>query len=209
MLLDKDGDWFELKYENTTVFIAGWLTARLVDPPTGLLADFQFNALSPAGERWAVLYGSTRRTGTNWLHLTREDGSKTDVQVEALVWETDDTSNWFQRPVFFGWGGNDWELLPALIPDSSFYVYLPNDDEIHEFPVANSVYADSYRLGFDMASRPASIRAGTPIRVLVADSGQADRIKDWVAFGQTRPRLWRRPPGRSRRPWKPETGKLR
>lgn len=178
-VVGEDGDWLEVKHENTTVFIAGWLTTRLVDAPTGLLADFQFNARSPAGELWAVMYGSTQRTGTHWLNLTRGDGSNTDVQVEALVWETDESS--FQRPVFFGWGGNDWEYLPELIPDSSFYVYLPNDDEIYEFPVADSIFASSYQLAFERVSRPASIRSGTPIRVVVADSGQADHVIDWMA----------------------------
>ena len=179
-VIGEDGDWLEVKHKDATAFIAGWLTTRVVDAPAGLLADFQFNAFSPAGELWAVMYGSTGRTGTHWLNLTRADGSNTDIQLEALVWESDNASSWFQRPVFFGWGGNDWELLPELIPDSSFYVYLPSDEEVYEFPVSNSAYTSGFQLGFDMASRPAGIRAGTPVRVLVADSGQADHIKDWV-----------------------------
>lgn len=195
-VVGEDGDWLEVKHENTTAFIAGWLTARVVDAPEGLLADFQFNARSPAGELWAVLYGSTRRTGSQWLDLTHSDGSRTAIQLEAIVWETEDSS--FFRPVFFGWGGNDWQYLPDLIPDSSFYVYLPNDDELFEFPVANHVYASNYQLAFDMASRPASIRAGTPMRVVVADSGQADHIMTWMS-AVTRSETFA-PPGRPQAP---------
>ena len=176
-VVGEDGDWFEIEYENTTAFIAGWLTRRVVDPPQGLLADFQFSAVSPAGEEWALLYGSTRRTGTHWLNLTRADGSKTDIQLETLFWGTDDSSD---RPHIFGWGGNDWELLPELIPNSSFYVYLPNVDEIHQIPVSSSIYVGSYNLVFDLLDRPSSIRSGTPIRVLVADSVEKDAIKAWV-----------------------------
>ncbi len=195
-VVGEDGDWLEVKHDGATAFIAGWLTTRVVAEPEGLLADFQFNARSPAGELWAVMYGSTRRTGTHWLNLTRADGANTDIQVEAIIWETDDSS--FFRPVFFGWGGNDWEYLPELIPDSSFYVYLPNDDEIYEFPVVGSVYASDYQLAFDMVSRPPSIRAGTPIRVVVADSGQADHIRDWMA-AVTRSEIVA-PPGRPQPP---------
>ena len=179
-VVGEDGEWFEIEYENTTAFIAGWLTKRVVDAAEGLLADFQFSAVSPAGEEWALLYGSTSRTGTHWLNLTRADGSKTDIQVEALFWGTGDSSD---GPRFFGWGGNDWELLPELIPNSSFYVYLPNVDELYELPVSSSLYVDSYNLVFDMLSRPSSIRRGTPIRVTVADSGQTDAIKAWVTSG--------------------------
>ena len=70
-VVGEDGEWFEIEYENTTAFIAGWLTRRVVDAAEGLLADFQFSAVSPAGEEWALLYGSTSRTGTHWLNLTR------------------------------------------------------------------------------------------------------------------------------------------
>ncbi len=180
-VIGEDGDWYEINYEGASAFIAGWLTVRVVNAPQGLLADFQFASVSPVGDEQLLLYGSTARTGTWWLSLKRADGTNTDIQIEAIAWGADHTDGSFQHPSIFGWGGNDWESLPELLPDSSFYIYLPGDDEIYEFPIIETPIASSYQINWDRASRPASIRPGARIRVLVADSGQANHMRDWAA----------------------------
>ena len=180
-VIGEDGDWYEISYGGASAFIAGWLTTRVVDAPQGLLADFQFASVSPAGDEKFVLYGSTARTGTWWLNLKRSDGTNTDIQIETILWGVDHTTGFFDHPIIYGWGGNDWELLPELLPNSSFYIYLPGDDEIYEFPIFDAPFISSYQIGWDTASRPTSIRPGARIRVLVADSGQADHTKDWAA----------------------------
>ncbi len=179
-VIGEDGDWYEISYQGASAFIAGWLAVPVVDAPQGLLADFQFASVNPAGDEKFLLYGSTSRTGTWWLNLKRADGTNTDIQIEAIAWGADHTDGSLGHPSIFGWGGNDWESLPELLPNSSFYIYLPRDDEIYEFPIVET-FATSYQINWDTASRPASIRPGVRVRVSVADSGQADHVKDWAA----------------------------
>ncbi|MCY3780962.1 MAG: fibronectin type III domain-containing protein [Chloroflexi bacterium] len=196
-VVGEDGDWLEVKYENTTVFIAGWLTTRMVDPPAGLLADFQFSSLSPVGDAHVLMTGSTTRTGTHWLRVAHDDGTWSMIELQAIFWGADDDNvdfNWYQYPVFFGWGEHDWEYLPSLLPDSSFYIYLRSDKQIYELPISDSVYSSSFELGSDLSSRPPSIRRGSPVRVLVADSGQSEEVMNW-AESVTEPRVTL-PPGK-------------
>lgn len=176
-VIGEDGDWYEISVEGGSAFIAGWLTTPLVDSPTGLLADFQFRS----EEALAPLYGHTERTGTWWLNLERADGANTDIQIESIEWFDDHTAGDFRYPVIFGWGGNDWAMLPGLLPDSSFYIYLPDGGEIHEFAISDAPYVTSFELGWNNASRPVGIGSGTALRLIVADSGQADQIKNWAA----------------------------
>ncbi len=177
------GDWYEIKYEDTTAFIASWLTTRMVDPPTGLLADFQFSSLSPDGDGHVLMIGSTQRTGTHWLRVAHDDGTWSMIELQAIFWGADqdeDDFKWYQYPVFFGWGEHDWEDLPSLLPDSSFYIVLRSDKQVYELPISENVYSSSYELGFDMSSRPPSIRHGSPVRILVADSGQSEEVMNWA-----------------------------
>ena len=155
-----------------------------VSPPQGLLADFKFASRDPSeGEPPYLLNGSTRRIGNHWLNLTRTDSSKTDVSLEALVWGTDDSPLPNRKPEFGGWGDHEWGLLPSLLPNSSFYAYLPNGDEIFEFAINTKSSLGGWFIGFDLTPRPASIVAGSQIRILVADSGQANGIKNWISGG--------------------------
>ncbi|MCY3780101.1 MAG: fibronectin type III domain-containing protein [Chloroflexi bacterium] len=193
-VIGEDGDWYEIRHEGASAFIAAWLTMRVVDAPKGLLADFQFHS----ADAKFLLYGHTARTGTWWLNLMRPDGANTDIQIETIVWGGDHTTGFFEHPVIYGWGGNDWELLPELLPNASFYIYLPDDDEIHEFPIFDTPYATNYQIGWNIASRPANIRFGTRIRLIVADRGQADEVKDWAASVTTSEHL--RPPGKPQAP---------
>ncbi len=167
------------------------LPAAVTPSPQGLLADFQFTARIPSGNPETaaiILEGYNQRTGVHWLFLTKEDGAKTDIDLAGLAWDAADdtpTSNFFGqgRPTFFGGRDHDWQLLPSLLPNSSFYIYLPRDEQIYELAVTDNNEAASHFLSFATTPRPASIVTGSPIRVLVADSGQANLIKNWIGAG--------------------------
>ncbi len=152
--------------------------------PQGLLADFKFASLDPnEGEPPYLLNDSSNHTGIRWLNLTKTDGLKTDISLEALIWGTDASPLPHRQPEFGGWEEHEWELLPALLPNSSFYIHLPNSNEIFEFAMnANTALGDR-SMGFSETLRPASIVAGSQIRLLVANSNQASRIKNWIAAG--------------------------
>ena len=184
-VLGISGDWYEIRLDSGRAFVAGWLTERRIAEPAGLLADFQFNSIASEGREFALLYGTSARRGTHWLTLPKPDGTDTVIELQAVQWGAGSEALWFDMPLFFGWGLHEWELLPALLPDSSFYIYLPSNGQIYEFPLVNYVYAGDYQLGFDMLERPDALRQGAAIRVVVADSGQAEYIKTWVnAIGQ-------------------------
>ncbi|MCY4021364.1 MAG: fibronectin type III domain-containing protein [Chloroflexi bacterium] len=182
------------------------LPATVTPSPQGLLADFQFTARIPSGNPETaaiILEGYSRRTGVHWLFLTKEDGAKTDIDLAGLAWDAAGdapTSNLFGRgrPTFFGGGDHDWQLLPSLLPNSSFYIYLPQDKQIYEFAVTANNEAANHFLSFATTPRPASVVTGSSIRVLVADSGQANLIKNWIGAGN-RPEVIE-PPAKPRSP---------
>ncbi|MDE2819219.1 MAG: fibronectin type III domain-containing protein [Chloroflexota bacterium] len=182
------------------------LPAAVTPSPQGLLADFQFTARIPSGNPETaaiILEGYNRRTGVHWLFLTKQDGAKTDMDLAGLAWDAAGdapTSNSFGqgRPAFFGGGDHDWQLLPTLLPNSSFYIYLPRDEQIYEFAVAANNEASNYFLSFATTPRPASVVTGSPMRVLVADSGQANLIQNWIGAGN-RPEVIA-PPAKPRSP---------
>ena len=178
-----DGDWYEIAHESGRVYIAAWLTRKVVDPPRGLLADFQFAALNPNQYFSDILHGTTGRSGTHWLNLTQADGSPAAFELQAMNWGADATANANSQPRFFGWGKHDWTALPHLLPDSSFYVYVVRHREMFELPIANYWYVDSYNLGFDQFERPSGVVAGAQVRILVAESGQADQVQNWIEAG--------------------------
>lgn len=180
-VLGADGDWYEIGFGGGSAFIAGWLAVPYYDAPSGLLADFQFTAIHIPGDPSALKYGTTAKTGSDWLVLPRGDGTNTVIHLQAMKWAAGDSSALGEQPMFFGWGQHEWESLPMLLPDASFYIYLPAADEIYEFPAARASFAGDYILGFDMSERPDGVAAGSPIRVLVADSAQADHVKGWIA----------------------------
>ncbi len=180
-VIGADGDWYEIAYNGGSAFIAGWLAVQYYEAPSGLLVDFQFTAIAVPGDPSALKYGTTARTGTDWLVAQRDDDASTVIQVQALKWSDDESDTWGEQPMFFGWGQHEWESLPMLLPDGSFYIYLPAADEIFEFPISRASFAGDYILGFDMTARPEGVAAGMPIRILAADSGQADHIKGWIA----------------------------
>ncbi len=101
-VIGEDGDWYEISYGGASAFIAGWLTTRVVDPPAGLLADFQFAAVSAAGDEKFILYAPTPRTGTWWLNLQEPDGTNTDVEIQTILWSDDDSTGYFDRPTIYG-----------------------------------------------------------------------------------------------------------
>ncbi len=182
------------------------LPAAVTPSPQGLLADFQFTARIPSGNPETaaiILEGYNRRTGVHWLFLTKQDGAKTDIDLAGLAWDAagdTPTSNSFGqgRPTFFGRGDHDWQLLPSLLPNSSFYIYLPRDEQICEFAVTANNEAANRFLSFATTPRPASVVTGSPIRVLVANSGQANLIKNWIGAGN-RPEVIA-PPAKPRSP---------
>ncbi|MCY4073049.1 MAG: fibronectin type III domain-containing protein [Chloroflexi bacterium] len=182
------------------------LPAAVTPSPQGLLADFEFTARIPSGNPETaaiILEGYSRRTGVHWLFLTKEDGAKTDIDLAGLAWDAagdTPTSNFFGRgrPTFFGGGDHDWQLLPSLLPNSSFYIYLPQDKQVYEFAVTGNNEAANHFLSFATTPRPASVVTGSPIRVLVADSGQANLIKNWIGAGN-RPEVIA-PPAKPRSP---------
>ena len=182
------------------------LPATATPSPQGLLADYQFTARIPSGNAETaaiILEGYNRRTGVHWLFLTKEDGAKTDIDLAGLAWDAAGdapTSNFFGqgRPTFFGGGDHDWQLLPSLLPNASFYIYLPQDNQIYEFAVAANNEAANHFLSFETTPRPTSVVTGSPVRVLVADSGQADLIKNWIGAGN-RPEVIE-PPAKPRSP---------
>ena len=182
-VVGEDGDWYEIAYKSGRAYIAAWLTRKVVDPPKGLLADFQFAALDPNQYFSDILHGTTGRSGTHWLNLKHVDGSPAAFELQAMNWVADATATANSQPRFFGWGKHDWTALPRLLPDSSFYVYVLREREMFELPIANYRYVDSYNLGFDEFERPSSLVAGAQIRILVADSGQADQVKNWIEAG--------------------------
>ncbi len=152
--------------------------------PQGLQADFKFAALNPnEGEPPYLLNGSSNHTGTRWLNLTRTDGLKTDISLEALVWGTDASPLPHRQAEFGGWEEHEWELLSSLLPNSSFYIHLPNSNEVFEFAMNADPALGARSMGFSSSPRPASIVAGSQIRLLVANSNQANRIKNWIAAG--------------------------
>ena len=159
-------------------------THELVTPPQRLLADFRFASRDPNEDDPSyLLNSSSNHTGTRWLNLTKPDGSKTDISLQALVWGTNVSPLPNRQPEFGGWDWHEWELLPSLLPNSSFYIHLPSDDKILEFAMTDNTSLGAWFIGFGLTPRPASIAAGTQIRVLVANSGQANRIKNWIAGG--------------------------
>ena len=182
------------------------LPAAVTPSPPGLLADFQFTARIPSGNPETaaiILEGYNRRTGVHWLFLTKQDGAKTDIDLAGLAWDAagdTPTSNSFGqgRPTFFGKGDHDWQLLPSLLPNSSFYIYLSRDKQIYEFAVTANNEAANHFLSFATTPRPASVVTGSPIRVLVANSGQANLIKNWIEAGN-RPEVIA-PPAKPRSP---------
>ena len=152
--------------------------------PQGLLADFKFAPLDRnQGEPPNLLTGSSSHTGTRWLNLTKADGSKTDISLDELVWGSDASPLPHRQPEFAGWEAHEWELLPSLLPNSSFYIHLPNSNEIFEFALNAHTALGGQSVGFSSTPRPASIVAGPQIRLLVANSSQASRIKNWIAAG--------------------------
>ena len=148
--------------------------------PRGLLADFQFSGREQRGYMLTYL---EPHTGTRWLNLTREDGSNTDIWLGNMFWHSGAGDR--DRPQFHGLGQHDWQLLPSLLPYSSFYIYLPDDHQIFECPIAANINASTLSLDFNLAPRPSSFVNGSPIRILVADRGQGQRIKTWIAKGNT------------------------
>ncbi|MCY4018230.1 MAG: fibronectin type III domain-containing protein [Chloroflexi bacterium] len=152
--------------------------------PQGLLADFKFATLNPnEGEPAYLLNDSSNHTGNRWLNLTKTGGLRTDISLEALVWGTDASPLPHRQAEFGGWEEHDWELLPSLLPNSSFYIHLPNSNEIFEFAMNANSALGGRSMGFSSTPRPASIAAGSQIRLLVANSSQASRIKNWIAAG--------------------------
>ena len=182
-VVGEDGDWYEIAFESGRAYIAAWLTRKVVDPPKGLLADFQFAALNPNQYFSDILHGTTSRRGTHWLNLTRADGSPTAYELQAMNWGIDDSAGAPSQPRFFGWGKQDWTALPYLMPESSFYVYVVHDQETIELPISNYSYVDSYNLGFDEVERPSGVVAGAQVRILVADGGQAEHVRNWIGAG--------------------------
>ena len=182
-VLGKDGDWYEIAFEDDSAYIAAWLTRIMMDPPTGLLVDFQFGALNPNAYHEDFMHGSTFRRGTHWLNLTRPDGSPAAFELQAMNWTIDGDAQPLSQPRFFGWGEQNWSALPDLLPGSSFYIYVLGDQDLYEFPISSYSYKDSFNLGFDDIERPGSVVAGAQVRLLVVDSGQSDHIQRWIEAG--------------------------
>jgi len=152
--------------------------------PQGLLTDFQFQSADPIdNDPPFLLRGAGEVTGSRRLNLTKADNSNTDIELQSLAWDTDSAPYSNNLPRFVGSQKHEWDLLPTLLPSASFYIYLPGDDQIFELPVSTNTLSDGYRMAFASTGRPASVMTNSLIRVLVADSGQADRIKRWIALG--------------------------
>lgn len=152
--------------------------------PRGLLTDFQFQSADPTGEDPPfLLRGAGEVTGSRWLNLTKADNTNTDIELQSMAWDTDSAPYSDNRPRFIGSQKHEWELLPTLLSNASFYIYLPGGDQIFELPVSTNTLSDAYRMAFDSTARPTSVISNSLIRVLVAKSGQANRIKGWIALG--------------------------
>ena len=152
--------------------------------PHGLLTDFQFQSADPIDDDPPfLLRGAGEVTGSRWLNLTKADNSSSDIELQSIAWDTDSTPYSDNLPRFIGSQKHEWELLPALLSNASFYFYLPGDDQIFELPVSTNTLSDGYRIAFASTGRPTSVVTNSLIRVLVANSGQSDRIKRWIALG--------------------------
>ena len=146
--------------------------------PQGLLTDFKFTSGDPSGNE--LLGSSDQVTGGRWLNLTKTDGKNTDIEIQTLNWKTGSGAALLE---FSGTFLQEWQLIPSLLSSDSFYIYLSGDNQIYEFPVSSNTRSNNSSLRFGSTARPASIVTGSSIRVLVADSGQAQGIKDWIAAG--------------------------
>ena len=155
--------------------------------PTGIIADWDAILHSVLGNIiWSLEHGAgsigTLRVGRNVSNSIRFTPATTtdEIAIDRIDWAAGRSSS-NNRPRFQDTnppdGRNIDDIDDQVVP-LSFYVW--DTATLHEFAVADNTQLSAGQIGWSQTNRPAAVVARGTLRIIIANSGQATVVSNFI-----------------------------
>ena len=170
---DGESDWTD-----------GTFTATPVDELTGLLLDVIVTRVGGSQfvlDRRSGSLSGTLDTRNSDIVLNLPNG--TNYTIQTIEWENDEDPKHYPLIVFDGRTGGTGNVIRTQIGETHSVYMFYGTNTVNELLISNSDTADNRFLYYTSTTgirRPGSVRAGSNFRLLIAGSGQINKVRAHV-----------------------------